>query len=259
MHPPRGQVSFAALNLHRRVTVKMVLSVTAAVLLARTLLQGAARTLAKHATDELYQLTVIAFCLVGAWISGYLVSRGIPRVQILRHTTQLTQQRFDDPALGLRPVRVLGQCTHYGIMVPSADRNHGEAVSTMSCTKNSSGMCFPTMLEPQCGVLQGLSTELGAFVAGVMLSTTDQQENALQHLEQARRRRAFVACAPRRDSHSLVKAMPADMAGSNIANSALAWLRPWALLCVGPRSCPRSCRGVLPSLHLLSPSHKTRS
>ena len=32
--------------------------------------------------------------------------------------------------------------------------------------------------------MQGLSTELGAFVAGVMLSTTDQQENALQHLEQ---------------------------------------------------------------------------
>ena len=31
---------------------------------------------------------------------------------------------------------------------------------------------------------QGLSTELGAFVAGVMLSTTDQQENALHHLEQ---------------------------------------------------------------------------
>ena len=57
----------------RRVTIKMVLSVTAAVLVARTLLQGAARMLAKHATDELYQLTVIAFCLVGAWISGYLV------------------------------------------------------------------------------------------------------------------------------------------------------------------------------------------
>ena len=31
---------------------------------------------------------------------------------------------------------------------------------------------------------QGLSTELGAFVAGVMLSTTDQRESALAHLEQ---------------------------------------------------------------------------
>jgi hypothetical protein len=34
------------------------------------------------------------------------------------------------------------------------------------------------------GALQGLSTELGAFVAGVMLSTTDQQEHALHQLEQ---------------------------------------------------------------------------
>ena len=30
---------------------------------------------------------------------------------------------------------------------------------------------------------QGLSTELGAFVAGVMLSATEQQENALAQLE----------------------------------------------------------------------------
>jgi predicted Kef-type K+ transport protein len=34
-----------------------------------------------------------------------------------------------------------------------------------------------------CASRQGLSTELGAFVAGVMLSSTDQQENALHHLE----------------------------------------------------------------------------
>ena len=32
-------------------------------------------------------------------------------------------------------------------------------------------------------MLQGLSTELGAFVAGVMLSATEQQENALHQLE----------------------------------------------------------------------------
>ena len=31
--------------------------------------------------------------------------------------------------------------------------------------------------------VQGLSTELGAFVAGVMLSATDQQEHALSQLE----------------------------------------------------------------------------
>lgn len=57
----------------RRVTAKLVVSVAVAVLLARTLLQSGARALAKHASDELYQLTVIAFCLVGAWISGYMV------------------------------------------------------------------------------------------------------------------------------------------------------------------------------------------
>lgn len=32
-------------------------------------------------------------------------------------------------------------------------------------------------------MVQGLSTELGAFVAGVMLSATEQQENALHQLE----------------------------------------------------------------------------
>lgn len=31
--------------------------------------------------------------------------------------------------------------------------------------------------------MQGLSTELGAFISGVMLSTTDQQEQALHLLE----------------------------------------------------------------------------
>ena len=31
--------------------------------------------------------------------------------------------------------------------------------------------------------VQGLSTELGAFIAGVMLSTTEQQESALVQLE----------------------------------------------------------------------------
>ncbi len=31
--------------------------------------------------------------------------------------------------------------------------------------------------------MQGLSTELGAFIAGVMLSSTDQQDTCLHHLE----------------------------------------------------------------------------
>ncbi len=48
-------------------------SLAVAVAFARTVLPRAARLLAAHATDELYQLTVIAFCLVGSWISGRLV------------------------------------------------------------------------------------------------------------------------------------------------------------------------------------------
>ena len=50
-------------------------SLAVAITVARTVLPGAARMLARYATDELYQLTVIAFCLVGSWISGHLVRR----------------------------------------------------------------------------------------------------------------------------------------------------------------------------------------
>ena len=77
-----------------RVTCKMLVSVAAAVLLARTLLQSGARAVAKHATDELYQLTIIAFCLVGAWISGYLV-RPPPPLNIPRTCTSLP---YPEPA-----------------------------------------------------------------------------------------------------------------------------------------------------------------
>lgn len=87
-----------------RVVMSLAVTIAAAVATARTVLPTMTRLLAKHATAELYQLTIIAFCLVGSFISGYL----------------------------------------------------------------------------------GLSTELGAFVAGVMLSTTDQQEHALHQLEQVK-------------------------------------------------------------------------
>jgi hypothetical protein len=45
-----------------------------AVVAARTVLPVAVRVLAKHATPELYQLTVVAFCLCSGWLSGYMVS-----------------------------------------------------------------------------------------------------------------------------------------------------------------------------------------
>lgn len=41
--------------------------------LARTLLPTAVRLLSKHASSELYQLAIIAFCLVAGWITGHLV------------------------------------------------------------------------------------------------------------------------------------------------------------------------------------------
>mmetsp|Transcript_4045 Transcript_4045/g.11724 ORF Transcript_4045/g.11724 Transcript_4045/m.11724 type:complete len:673 (-) Transcript_4045:1075-3093(-) len=105
-HKPGGSEDSSAMvaRLLFRVVVSLAAMIAAAVALTRTVLPAGARLLAKHATDELYQLTIIAFCLVGSFVSGYL----------------------------------------------------------------------------------GLSTELGAFVAGVMLSATDQQEHALHQLEQVK-------------------------------------------------------------------------
>lgn len=58
-----------------RVVMSLSIALTVAVTFARTVLPRAVRLLALHATDELYQLTIIAFCLVGSWISGHLVRR----------------------------------------------------------------------------------------------------------------------------------------------------------------------------------------
>ena len=49
-----------------------------AVLIARLLLPRAARALAKHASTELYQLTIVSFCLCSGWVSGYMVCAGAP-------------------------------------------------------------------------------------------------------------------------------------------------------------------------------------
>lgn len=99
--PDDGMDNLEVARLILRVTVTLAVAVGVALLIARTLLSAAVRTLAKHASPELYQLTAIAFCLAAGWIFGHL----------------------------------------------------------------------------------GLSTELGAFVAGVMLSSTDQQETMLHELE----------------------------------------------------------------------------
>ncbi len=57
-----------------RVTVTLGGCLLAAMALTRSVLPRSLRFLATHSSAELFQLTVLAFCLVSAWISGYLVS-----------------------------------------------------------------------------------------------------------------------------------------------------------------------------------------
>ena len=57
----------------RRVAVSLGSGLVVAVITARTVLPLAVRLMAKHATPELYQLTVVAFCLCCGWLSGYMV------------------------------------------------------------------------------------------------------------------------------------------------------------------------------------------
>ena len=51
------------------------LAIAVAILLARTVLPRAVNMLAKGTSAELYQLSVLAFCLVCGWIFGHLVSQ----------------------------------------------------------------------------------------------------------------------------------------------------------------------------------------
>ncbi len=67
-----GSVSTSPLHVHR-VALSLGSGIVIAVLTARTVLPVAVRLLAKHATPELYQLTVVAFCLCSGWVSGYMV------------------------------------------------------------------------------------------------------------------------------------------------------------------------------------------
>ena len=65
-----------ALNGHfgaNRVTLSLGSGLLVAVVVARVVLPPAVRLLAKHASTELYQLTLISFCLCASWLSGYMV------------------------------------------------------------------------------------------------------------------------------------------------------------------------------------------
>ena len=60
--------------LLNRVSTSLGAMLTVSMLIARMLLPHAMRLLARYASAELYQLTIISFCLVCGWISGYMVS-----------------------------------------------------------------------------------------------------------------------------------------------------------------------------------------
>ena len=57
------------------MTFTLAAGLALAVIVARTALPPALRTLSRHASPELYQLTLIAFCLMCGWLSGFMVRR----------------------------------------------------------------------------------------------------------------------------------------------------------------------------------------
>lgn len=57
----------------RSVTFTLAAGLALATIVARTVLPPALRTLSRHASPELYQLTLIAFCLMCGWLSGFVV------------------------------------------------------------------------------------------------------------------------------------------------------------------------------------------
>ena len=60
-----------------RVTLTLGSCLAVAVALTRSVLPRSLRFLANNSSAELFQLTVLAFCLVNAWISGYLVGTSL--------------------------------------------------------------------------------------------------------------------------------------------------------------------------------------
>ena len=54
------------------------LAVAVAMLVARTVLPRAVNMLARGTSAELYQISVLAWCLVCGWIFGHLVSGCLP-------------------------------------------------------------------------------------------------------------------------------------------------------------------------------------
>ena len=60
-------------NRSGRVTFTLAAGLVIAMMVARSVLPPALRVLSRHASPELYQLTLIAFCLLCGWLSGFMV------------------------------------------------------------------------------------------------------------------------------------------------------------------------------------------
>ena len=55
------------------MTFTLAAGLVMAMVVARMALPPALRVLSRHASPELYQLTLIAFCLLCGWLSGFMV------------------------------------------------------------------------------------------------------------------------------------------------------------------------------------------
>ena len=60
------------------MTFTLAVGLVMAMVVARSVLPPALRVLSRHASPELYQLTLIAFCLLCGWLSGFMVRRSAP-------------------------------------------------------------------------------------------------------------------------------------------------------------------------------------
>lgn len=78
-----------------QVLLKLGCVLGAAIFVSRTLLPMLLRILARHASKELQQLSLVGFCLMSAWISGWLglseelgafiAGGGLKHLQHLKH------------------------------------------------------------------------------------------------------------------------------------------------------------------------------
>ncbi len=73
------------------MTLSLGSGLLVAVVVARAVLPRAVRLLARHASTELYQLTIIAFCLASGWVSGYMVCMRSPPACCCGHHSRLPQ------------------------------------------------------------------------------------------------------------------------------------------------------------------------